>query len=191
MVFGLMTIKETLHQMIRVWPCYLIALVIVLLDQWTKGLATEHLVYAQPVEVTWFFDLRLVWNEGAAFSFLSDAGGWQRWLFLIISAVVSVVIALWWLPTQTRIMSLIGMTLVLGGAVGNLWDRASLGYVIDFISVHYQAHYFPAFNIADSAISVGAVALAIDWLILEPLDEKRRSEDTKPEDLEKKTERLK
>lgn len=165
-----------LSQIMKIWPCYLVALIILLLDQWTKGLATEHLVYGQPVEITWFFDLRLVWNQGAAFSFLSDAGGWQRWFFLCISAVVSLLIALWWLPTQNRILSLIGMTMVLGGAVGNLWDRALLGYVIDFISVHYEASYFPAFNIADSAISMGAVALAVDWLILEPRQERMNKE---------------
>ena len=161
-----------LQKIIKAWPCYAVALIIVLLDQWTKGLATQHLNYGQPVAITWFFDLRLVWNYGAAFSFLSDAGGWQRWFFLGISTLVSLLIALWWLPTQIRLLSLIGMTLVLGGAVGNLWDRAVLGYVIDFISVHYQGRYFPAFNIADSAISLGAVALAVDWLILEPRDER-------------------
>ncbi len=171
------SVNTMLSQIMKIWPCYLAALIIVLLDQWTKDLASEHLVYGQPVEITWFFDLCLVWNEGAAFSFLSDAGGWQRWFFLTISAVVSLVIAIWWLPTQTRMLSLVGMTLVLGGAVGNLWDRALLGYVIDFISVHYQASYFPAFNIADSAISVGAVVLAIDWLILEPREQKRMNEE--------------
>lgn len=157
----------------KLWFWYLIVLVIVVLDQWTKSLASTYLDYGQPVEITFFFDLRLVWNRGAAFSFLSDAGGWQRWLFLGISLVVSLLIALWWLPTQKRIWSLIGMTLVLGGAVGNLWDRALLGYVIDFISVHWQDSYFPAFNIADSAITLGAIALALDWLILEPRDEKQ------------------
>lgn len=164
-----------MKKMMKLWPWYLLAVVLVILDQWTKASATEHLTYGQPVFITWFFDLRLVWNEGAAFSFLSDAGGWQRWFFLTISVVVSLLIALWWLPTQTRKLSTLGMALVLGGALGNLWDRAVLGYVIDFISVHYQHHYFPAFNIADSAISLGAVCLAIDWLILEPRDLKKDS----------------
>lgn len=161
-----------IQNMTKIWFWYLLALAIILLDQWTKGLATANLVYGRPVEITFFFDLRLVWNHGAAFSFLSDAGGWQRWMFTAISFVVSMLVALWWLPTQERFLSSLGMALVLAGAIGNLWDRALLGYVIDFISVHYDNRYFPAFNIADSAISVGAVALAIDWLILEPRDER-------------------
>lgn len=167
---------QLLSQMGKVWPWYILPVVIFFLDQWTKGLATEHLVYGRPEEVTFFFDLRLVWNYGAAFSFLSDAGGWQRWFFLTISFVVSLLIAFWWLPVQSRLFSLLGMSLVLAGALGNLWDRAFLGYVIDFISVHYESHYFPAFNIADSAISAGAVVLAIDWLILEPRDIKNKIE---------------
>jgi len=154
------------------WLCYLIAILIVAADQVTKNLATAYLEYGHPVEITFFFDLRLVWNHGAAFSFLSDAGGWQRWFFLSISIVVSLLIALWWLPFQKRFWTLVGMTLVLGGAVGNLWDRALLGYVIDFISVHWQDSYFPAFNIADSAITLGAIALGVDWIILEPRDER-------------------
>ena len=161
-----------MSKIIKLWPWYLAALIIILLDQWTKGSASAHLQYGHPIALTSFFDLQLVWNRGAAFSFLSDAGGWQRWLLLSISAVVSLIIALWALPSSQRILSTLGMTLVLGGAVGNLWDRAVLGYVIDFISVHYQYRYFPAFNIADSAISLGAVVLAIDWLILEPRDDK-------------------
>lgn len=152
------------------WRWYLVAIVIVALDQWTKSLATAYLVYGRPFEVTAFFDLRLVWNQGAAFSFLSDAGGWQRWFFLAISLLASLLIACWWLPVQTRIWSIVGMTLVLGGAVGNLIDRAMLGYVIDFVSLHWQGRYFPAFNIADSAITLGAIALGIDWIILEPRD---------------------
>lgn len=170
--------RQMPQQIAKIWPWYILPVIIVIFDQWTKGLATDHLVYGRPEEITFFFDLRLVWNEGAAFSFLSDAGGWQRWFFLGISSVVSVLIALWWLPVQNRFLSLLGMSLVLGGAIGNLWDRALLGYVIDFISVHYQESYFPAFNIADSAISVGAVALSIDWLILEPRDEKRKNSDS-------------
>ncbi len=154
------------------WHWYLVALVVILLDQWTKSLATAYLSYGRPVEITPFFDLRLVWNYGAAFSFLSDAGGWQRWFFLGISVLASLLIAFWWLPVQSRIWSLAGMALVLGGAVGNLIDRAVLGYVVDFVSVHWQQNYFPAFNIADSAITLGAIALGIDWIILEPRDSK-------------------
>jgi len=155
------------------WRWYLLAVILILFDQWTKSLATTHLLYGQAVEITTFFDLRLVWNHGAAFSFLSDAGGWQRWFLLGISVLASVLIACWWLPTQTRFWSLVGMSFVLGGAFGNLIDRAMLGYVIDFISVHWQGRYFPAFNIADSAITLGAIALGIDWIILEPRDSRQ------------------
>lgn len=155
------------------WYWYLLAIIIVIIDQWTKSLASAHLVYGQPVQITFFLDWRLLWNKGAAFSFLSDAGGWQRWFFVGISTLATVLIAFWWLPTQKRFMSILGMALVLGGAAGNLWDRALVGHVVDFISVHYQQSYFPAFNIADSAISLGAVALFIDWLILEPRDQKQ------------------
>ncbi len=157
-----------IEKYIRLWHWYLLAALIVVLDQWTKHLATGYLEYGRAREIFFFFDLRLIWNRGAAFSFLSDASGWQRWFLLAISVAVSVLIALWWLPDQVRRFSLLGMALILGGALGNLWDRAVLGYVIDFISVHYQGHYFPAFNIADSAISLGAVVLGVDWLILEP-----------------------
>lgn len=152
------------------WHWYLLAILIVVSDQWTKSLASHYLDYGRPQEILPFFDLRLVWNQGAAFSFLSDAGGWQRWFFLGISLLASLLIAFWWLPTQTRIWSLAGMALVLGGAVGNLIDRAMLGYVIDFVSLHWQGRYFPAFNIADSAITLGAITLGIDWIILEPRD---------------------
>ena len=105
----------------------------------------------------------VLYNEGAAFSFLSDAGGWQRWFLLTLSTVVSVGIWYWLRSLDQALVWLrAGLTLVLAGAIGNLIDRASLGYVIDFIVVHWQDAYFPAFNVADAAISVGAVCLIID-----------------------------
>lgn len=105
----------------------------------------------------------VLYNEGAAFSFLSDAGGWQRWFLLTLSSVVSVGIWYWLRSLDQALVWLrAGLTLVLAGAIGNLIDRASLGYVIDFIVVHWQDAYFPAFNVADAAISVGAVCLIID-----------------------------
>ncbi len=145
------------------WIWYGISLVVVVSDQWTKGLAQAHLSFGQSREVTGFFDLTLAYNRGAAFSFLSDESGWQRWFLSIIAAVVSLVIALWiWrLGSRQRLLAL-GLALILGGAIGNLYDRLMLGHVVDFISVHYQQHYWPAFNIADSAISCGAVLLLID-----------------------------
>lgn len=141
----------------------LLAGLIVLLDLWTKALASQYLEYGQPVVLLPVFNLTLQFNTGAAFSFLSDAGGWQRWFFSAIAAVVSLVLAIWILrlnPGQRLL--LVSLSLILGGALGNLWDRLTLGYVVDFISLHYENYYFPAFNIADSAISVGAVLMLLD-----------------------------
>ena len=145
------------------WIWYAISFVVLVLDQWTKALAQEHLTFGMSTEVTGFFDLTLAYNRGAAFSFLSNGGGWQRWFFSIIALVVSVVLVVWiWrLGSRQRVLAL-GLALILGGAIGNLYDRLALGHVVDFISVHYQAYYWPAFNIADSAIFCGAVLLIVD-----------------------------
>jgi signal peptidase II len=142
------------------------AAVIVLVDQITKIWADASLVYGQPNPVLPVLDITLHYNPGAAFSFLSDAGGWQRWFFTVISAAVSVYLLVWLmkLRRQQWLLSM-ALTLVLGGALGNLWDRVRLGHVIDFISVHWGNAYFPTFNIADAAISVGAVLLIIDTFI--------------------------
>lgn len=141
----------------------LLSLIVVVLDQWTKQLATTHLLYANPVEVMPMLNWTLLHNTGAAFSFLSDAGGWQRWFFTILAIVVSVVLLVWIyrLRPQQRWLA-VALALVLGGAIGNVWDRIYLGYVIDFIDVYYNDWHWPAFNIADSAITVGAVMLLID-----------------------------
>ncbi len=142
-----------------------LSLLIFLLDQGSKYLADEYLTYMQAVELLQVFDLTLVYNSGAAFSFLADAGGWQRWLFSGLALIVSLVLLLWIrrLDSTERLMA-IALALILGGATGNLFDRITLGYVIDFISLHYQNHYFPSFNIADSAISLGAAVLVLDML---------------------------
>tara|TARA_R110002110_G_scaffold415765_2_gene655157 strand:- start:3150 stop:3680 length:531 start_codon:yes stop_codon:yes gene_type:complete len=147
----------------RVWRWYALALVIILLDQYTKSLASELLSYGQPVRVFSWFNLTLQHNPGAAFSFLSDAGGWQRYFFSAIAVVISFVLIVWlWrMPRDHQLLAL-SLALILGGALGNLWDRLALGYVVDFISVHYGGRYFPAFNIADSAISVGAALMIYD-----------------------------
>ena len=144
---------------------YGLALLLVLLDQGSKWLASASLDYASPVPVFFWFNLTLHHNEGAAFSFLSTAGGWQRWLFTALAVGVSVVIAVWLrqVPRSQRFLAW-GLTFVLGGAVGNLVDRLHLGYVVDFISVHYRGWYFPTFNVADAAISVGAALIIIDSL---------------------------
>lgn len=143
-----------------------IAVVIILLDQWTKHLASDKLVYNQPLELLPVFDLTLRHNTGAAFSMFADAGGWQRWMLGGISAAVSIMLVVWMyrLRADERLL-LASLSAILGGALGNLWDRIELGYVVDFISVHYQSYYFPAFNIADSAITIGAGLMILDMII--------------------------
>ena len=143
---------------------YGLALGVVILDQWTKNLASSHLSYRSPVELAVWFDLTLAHNTGAAFSFLAGAGGWQRWFLLILSSVVSVAIAVWLRSLKEgQVWLRAGLVLVLAGAIGNLIDRAALGYVIDFISVHWREYYFPAFNVADASISIGAACLIVDF----------------------------
>lgn len=144
-------------------PWLVLSLVLVVLDQYTKSLATSGLEYGQPERVFSWFNLTLQHNSGAAFSFLQDAGGWQRYFFSAMASVISVALVIWlfMLPRGQWLLAL-SLALILGGALGNLWDRVALGYVVDFISVHYQNKYFPAFNLADSAISVGAVGMLLD-----------------------------
>ncbi|WP_299179831.1 signal peptidase II [uncultured Neptuniibacter sp.] len=145
-----------------------LSLLIVLLDLGSKQLAVNYLQYGDPNPVIPFFDLTLLFNTGAAFSFLSEAGGWQRWFFVLIAVVVSVVLVVWLRRTPRIHWWLgLGLALILGGAIGNLYDRAVQGYVIDFISLHYGDYYFPAFNLADTAITIGAFILILDMLFLE------------------------
>lgn len=140
------------------------ALVIVL-DQLTKWVAVSELqLYQQVPIIDDLFSFTLAYNTGAAFSFLADASGWQRWLFAVIAVVVSIVLCVW-LARLDRSKKLegIALALILGGAIGNLYDRVIHGKVTDFILVHWQqSWFFPAFNIADSAITVGAALLLFD-----------------------------
>ncbi|MEX1213815.1 signal peptidase II [Saccharospirillum sp.] len=146
----------------------LIAAMVVALDLWTKSLATQMLQYGRPVEILPVLDFTLLHNRGAAFSFLSSAGGWQRWVFTIIALAVSAVLLVWTLQLkpQERWLS-VTLPLILGGALGNLYDRLTLGYVVDFVHFHWQGSYFPAFNIADAAITAGAIMMIIDALWLQ------------------------
>lgn len=149
----------------------LIAAVVIAVDLWTKSLAVELLNYRQPMPVLPVLDFTLLYNRGAAFSFLGAASGWQRWLFAFIALTVSILLVLWILrlkPNDHWVS--VALSLILGGALGNLYDRVTLGYVVDFIHAHWNHSYFPAFNIADSAITVGAIMILVDafWL------EKRR-----------------
>jgi signal peptidase II len=140
-----------------------IVVLIIVLDQGTKLLAEYFLEYRQPLALMPMFNLTLVYNTGAAFSFLSDAGGWQRWFFMLLSFTVSIVLIIWLQKLHaTQKLQTISIAMILGGAIGNLIDRSIYGHVIDFIDVYYTIHHWPAFNVADSAISVGAALLIFD-----------------------------
>jgi signal peptidase II len=146
-----------------------LSLLVVVLDQITKIWIDSSLNYNQPVTVLPFFDLRLLYNQGAAWSFLATAGGWQRWFLTSLAIVVSIILVVW-LSRLKQPYSLlaVAIALILGGAVGNVIDRIIYGYVIDFIDIYYNAWHWPAFNLADSAISLGAIILIIDALRGQP-----------------------
>ena len=136
------------------------------LDQLTKIWADSALAAGPPITILPHLDFRLAYNAGAAFSFLSDAGGWQRWFFVVLALVVSLVLLVWLarLSAGERLTGA-GLALVLGGAIGNLIDRLAYGHVIDFIDVYWDASlHWPAFNVADSAITVGVVLLLVESL---------------------------
>ena len=143
------------------------------LDQWTKSLVIERFEEFDRVVLLPVLELMRLHNEGAAFSFLSNAGGWQRWMFIGLGVVVTAAILVWLrrLPAKGQALLAAGLSLIRGGALGNVIDRVVHGHVIDFIRVHYQEHYFPAFNVADSAITIGAVLIVLDTLL--DLDRKR------------------
>jgi signal peptidase II len=142
-----------------------ISLWVVVMDQGTKQIAEVQLTPHQPVNLLPYFDWYLTYNTGAAFSLLADAGGWQRWLFTGIAIIISIVIVQWLrnLPGEDRLTAL-SLSLILGGAIGNLIDRILLGHVIDYIQVWLGSYPFPAFNLADAAISVGAALLILSSL---------------------------
>lgn len=142
-----------------------VSALVIVLDQLTKLWASSSLSYAEPMPVMPSFNFTLMYNTGAAFSFLSEAGGWQRWFFAVVAVLISTVLLVWLkrLKPEQRWLA-VGITLVLGGALGNVWDRLYLGHVIDFIDIYYQDWHWPAFNVADSAIFIGAAMLIIDGL---------------------------
>lgn len=138
---------------------------LVVLDQASKWIALERLVPYEAVPLVPGFNLTLMFNTGAAFSFLSDAGGWQRWGLSLLALVLSVALTFWLRRlTRAEVLSAVGLALVIGGAIGNLWDRLVYGYVVDFIDLYVADWHWPAFNIADSAITVGAALLVWEGL---------------------------
>ncbi|HHO59875.1 MAG TPA: lipoprotein signal peptidase [Thiotrichales bacterium] len=147
-----------------------LTLLVITLDQLTKNMAESQLILHQPQALFPGFNFTLMYNKGAAFSFLSNAGGWQRWFFVTLSTVVSIALFIWLIKaarsqTPQNHILLAAISLVMGGAVGNLIDRALYGQVTDFIQVYYAQYYFPAFNIADSAITLGAGLLILDMFL--------------------------
>ena len=142
-----------------------ISVIAIIIDQWTKHLVLDSMSLYQSIQLLPFFNLTYVHNYGAAFSFLDDAGGWQRWFFTVIAMVVSAVI-IWWLAQTKREQKLlpIAFAFVLGGALGNVYDRASYGYVVDFLDFYVGGYHWPAFNVADSAIFIGAALIILDML---------------------------
>jgi signal peptidase II len=147
------------------WRLLWIAAVVFIADQLTKFAAADYLTRHGDVQLTSFLNFALVHNTGAAFGFLSSASGWQNIFFIVVASLACVVI-LWMTRrlTANNLMLGTGLMLVLGGAAGNLTDRLLHGYVIDFVDVYYRGWHWPAFNVADSAITIGAVVLALDAL---------------------------
>jgi len=147
-----------------IWPWLGIALIIIVADQFTKTLILGYYRYGDVTQVTGFFNIVRAHNTGAAFSFLADAAGWQRWFFTAIGVVAAAFIV-WMLKSHAgqKLFSL-AMAFILGGAIGNVIDRMMHGYVVDFLDFHWGSSHFPAFNLADSAITLGAVFLILDEL---------------------------
>jgi signal peptidase II len=148
--------------MLKRW--LLLAVVIIILDQTSKLAISSHFVYGESLTITSFFNLVLAHNTGAAFSFLSDAGGMQRWLFSLIAIVASVWIVWLLRKHQAEKLFALALALILGGALGNLIDRIAYGYVVDFLDFHWAGYHFAAFNVADAAITLGAMLLILDSL---------------------------
>jgi signal peptidase II len=143
----------------------LAALFLIALDQMTK-IGFDHLLkYGQRINILPFFDFTLLYNKGAAFSFLADQAGWQRWFFTVLGLSASVFI-LWMMHThRTQHRFLLALTLILGGALGNVIDRIAYGHVVDFLLFYWRDWYYPAFNVADAGITVGAILLVIDEIL--------------------------
>ncbi|KTD23714.1 lipoprotein signal peptidase [Legionella israelensis] len=145
------------------WPWFLLVGMVIFFDQASKYFVTTTLMPYHPLAIFPGLNITLAFNTGAAFSFLSDAGDWHRWFFAAFSTIVSIALVVWILRTpKSAQLQLSAISLILGGALGNLLDRAFSGYVIDFIQVYYKSYYWPIFNLADSAICIGAALLLID-----------------------------
>jgi signal peptidase II len=151
---------------------FVLSAVVILVDQLSKLWIVQNFEYGESVELLPVLNITLRYNTGAAFSFLADASGWQRWFFVILALGVSAGIVIWLRRLNARVQPLLAasLSLILAGAIGNVIDRLRLGHVVDFIHVHWNDAHFPAFNVADSAITIGAVLMLLDaWM-----EERRR-----------------
>jgi len=155
-----------------------LSIFVIVLDQVTKAMVYQTLPVYQSIEILPVLEFTHVHNTGAAFSFLAGASGWQRWFFIGLGLIVSVILMIWLrrIRTPEQTLLAVGLTLVLGGALGNVIDRVWLGSVIDFIHVHWDNVYFPAFNLADSAITIGAGCLLIDAFLESGREGRRRGD---------------
>ena len=159
------------------WRWLPLTLAVIVADQAAKAWITHHFFLYERLRVLPVLDIILTYNPGAAFSFLADAAGWQRWLFVLLALGVSAALLVWLRRLSAAIHALpsAGLALIIAGALGNMIDRVRIGQVVDFVHAHWGMHYFPAFNVADSAISVGAALLLLDALL-----ESRRQGQSKP-----------
>jgi signal peptidase II len=146
-----------------------LSLAVIVLDQLSKWFVASHMQVYQTIYVLPVFNIALLHNTGAAFSMLAGQPGWQRWFFVVLALVIAALIVVWLarLPANTSRWMAMGLALVAGGAVGNVWDRLVQGYVVDFLQFHWAGWFFPAFNVADSAITVGAIVLVLDGMFLQ------------------------
>ena len=160
-MFTVMVRKEKMHK--KKFIIFSIIFISFLLDLINKNYAINNLIINHSVSINNYLNFTLAFNYGAAFSFLSDAGGWQRWFFIIFSLIVITIITFFIIFDKET--EYIAFSFVLGGALGNLYDRLLLGYVIDFIEIHYNNFYWPIFNIADISISIGIILLLYSLLI--------------------------
>ncbi len=143
-----------------------LSLLVLIGDQISKQWIVDHLEYAEVIVVNGWFNVTRLHNTGAAFSFLADASGWQHWLFVGLGLVVATAILLWMRHLKQQAWLAAALALMLGGALGNVVDRVRYGYVVDFIHVHYEQWFWPAFNVADSALTVGAVMLVVESFLV-------------------------
>ena len=157
-----MTSSKIPGQLVWLW----LSAVVIVLDQITKHMIVDRFSLYERLDVFPHFNLTLAYNSGAAFSFLADAGGWQRWFFTAIAVGASVMILIWLARlTKAETLQGVALSLILGGALGNFYDRLVLGHVVDFLDFYWGDYHFPAFNIADTAITIGAGLILLDMLL--------------------------